>query len=236
MDLAATARAEAADFGSDDAPHAATLHAVPAREPLPPTVIKILDGTLRVIANRGARRLSMSDVIEASGVSRGTLYKYFSTKDDVLSAVSEFISINFENGVRDAANQHRDPIDRFRAVMRFFATYTSESTPDRIFEFEPAFHMDFFRTHFDRHRTAVGDALAQTFDHLDCIAGVAIDRATVVEALVRMQLSTLIVPPDAHWTERWMHSAEDIQSWIMTISGSVLPKQSTGSFPSKKET
>jgi DNA-binding phage protein len=56
---------------------------------LSPSVIRILSGALDAIASRGARRLSMSDIIEASGVSRGTLYRYFSNKEEVLSAVAE---------------------------------------------------------------------------------------------------------------------------------------------------
>ena len=62
---------------------------------LSPSVIKILSGAIDVIANRGARRLSMSDIIDTSGVSRGTLYRYFSNKDEVLAAVSEFVCTGF---------------------------------------------------------------------------------------------------------------------------------------------
>lgn len=194
-------------------------------EPLSPSVIKILEGAIRAIGARGARRLSMSDVIEASGVSRGTLYKYFSDKNDVLSAVSEFVSLNFENGVREAAAAHRDPIERFRAVMLFYSAYTQDQAPARVLEFEPAFHLEFFRTHFTRHKMAVGDALAQTFDHLDSLCRVALDRDVVVESLVRMQLSTLIVPADPRWTTQWDAAAEQITSWIMTLAGIVPPEQ-----------
>ena len=62
--------------------------AVPEVE-LSPSVIRILSGALDAIAARGVKRLSMSDIIDASGVSRGTLYRYFSNKDQVLSAVAE---------------------------------------------------------------------------------------------------------------------------------------------------
>jgi AcrR family transcriptional regulator len=196
-------------------------------EPLSPSVIKILEGAIRAIGARGARRLSMSDVIEASGVSRGTLYKYFSDKDDVLSAVSEFVSVNFENGVREAAAAHRDPIDRFRAVMRFYSAYTDDQAPARVLEFEPAFHLEFFRTHFTRHKAAVGDALAQTFDYLESLCGASLDRDVIVESLVRMQLSTLIVPADPRWAAQWDAAAEDIQSWIMTLAGIVPPERET---------
>ena len=53
---------------------------------LSPSVIRILSGALDAIASRGVKRLSMSDIIDASGVSRGTLYRYFSNKDEVLGA------------------------------------------------------------------------------------------------------------------------------------------------------
>ena len=53
------------------------------------SIQKIMDGTLRAINSIGARRLSMSDISESSGVSRGTLYRYFASKEEVLAAFSE---------------------------------------------------------------------------------------------------------------------------------------------------
>ena len=41
------------------------------------SVKKIMDGTLRAINSIGARRLSMSDISESSGVSRGTALPLF---------------------------------------------------------------------------------------------------------------------------------------------------------------
>jgi AcrR family transcriptional regulator len=187
-------------------------------ERLPTSVVKILEGALRAIGSRGARRLSMSDISDASGVSRGTLYRYFSTKEEVLAAVSEFVSLNFESGVREAADRHDDPLERLRAVMRFFAQFTIERSPDRIFEIEPAFHLDFFRSHFDRHKTAVGDALGRTFDHLDAVNGEPLCRETIVEALVRMQLSTLIVSGSRSWVETWDNAPEKMNHWIMELA------------------
>lgn len=188
-------------------------------ERLPTSVVKILEGALCVIGNRGARRLSMIDISDASGVSRGTLYRYFSTKDEVLAAVSEFVSVNFETGVKDAADSCENPIDRFRAVMQFFASFTVERTPAGIFEIEPAFHLDFFRSHFDRHKTAVKSALRQSFDYLDTLRPEKLNRETIVEALVRMQLSTLIVPATAEWTTIWNSAPEILERWIVELAG-----------------
>jgi len=185
---------------------------------LSPSVIKILSGAIDVIANRGARRLSMSDIIGTSGVSRGTLYRYFSNKDEVLAAVSEFVCTGFENGIRDSGQGIADPIERFKAVMQFYARYTSENSPDRVFEVEPGLHLAFFRSRFARSTIAVQDALGPVFDHFDSLVGEAINRDTFVETLVRMQLSTLLVPASEEWLQIWNDTAENVQKWALKIA------------------
>jgi AcrR family transcriptional regulator len=185
---------------------------------LSPSVIKILSGAIDVIASRGARRLSMSDIIDTSGVSRGTLYRYFSNKDEVLAAVSEFVCTGFENGIRDAGQGIADPIERFRAVMQFYARYTNENSPDRVFEVEPGFHLAFFRSRFARYKIAVRDALDPVFDHLENLVGEPINRDAFVETLVRMQLSTLLVPASDEWLRIWNDTAENLQKWALKFA------------------
>lgn len=185
---------------------------------LSPSVIKILSGALDAIASRGVRRLSMSDIIDASGVSRGTLYRYFSNKDEVLAAVSEFVCTGFENGIREAGQGIADPMVRFRAVMQFYARYTNENSPDRVFEVEPAFHLAFFRSRFARYKVAVKDALDPVFDHLDGLIGEAINRDAFVETLVRTQLSTLLVPASDEWLRLWNETPETIQTWALKLA------------------
>jgi AcrR family transcriptional regulator len=185
---------------------------------LSPSVIRILSGALDAIAARGAKRLSMSDIIDASGVSRGTLYRYFSNKEEVLAAVSEFVCVGFENGVREAGEGIADPIERLKSVMQFYGRYTSENSPDRVFEIEPAFHLAFFRSRFSRYKKAVIDAIEPTFDYLEDLLGVPIDREAFVELLVRNQLSTLLVPASDEWKQLWNDTADNIQKWALAIS------------------
>jgi AcrR family transcriptional regulator len=191
-------------------------------EPPRSSVLKILEGALIAIGRNGSRRLSMSDICSASGVSRGTLYRYFSTKDDVLAAVSEFVSTNFENGVRSAADQHLDPIERFRAVIRFFADFTVERTPDRIFEVEPGFHLDFFRSHFARHKLAVREALNVTLNFIEQRLSTTIDRDGFAETLIRLQLSTMIVPAGTQWNALWEASPDTLERFILMTVGQPL--------------
>ena len=198
---------------------AAETEAEPTPEvELSPSVIRILSGALDAIASRGAKRLSMSDIIEASGVSRGTLYRYFSNKDEVLVAVAEFVCVGFETGIRDAGNGIPDPMERFKSVMQFYGQYTIENSPDRVFEVEPAFHLAFFRSRFDRYKQAVLEALEPTFDYFDGLLGEPMNREAFVETLVRMQLSTLLVPASDEWKQLWDDTAENVQKWALKIA------------------
>lgn len=183
-----------------------------------PSVIKILSGALDAIAERGVRRLSMSDIIEASGVSRGTMYRYFSNKEDVLAAVAEFVCTGFETGMREAAEGIEDPIERFRQVMLFYARYTNENSPDRVFEVEPRFHLSFFRSRFNRYKVAVYSALQPTFEYLEAKLGKKINTEGFVEVLVRLQLSTLLVPADENWFALWNESADNLENWVLDLA------------------
>ncbi|NBU84366.1 MAG: TetR/AcrR family transcriptional regulator [Sphingomonadaceae bacterium] len=187
---------------------------------LSPSVIRILSGALDAIASRGVKRLSMSDIIDASGVSRGTMYRYFSNKDEVLVAVAEFVCVGFEIGVREAGEGIADPIERFKSVMRFYGRYTVENSPGRVFEVEPAFHLAFFRSRFGRYKLAVLDALQPTFDHLDGLIGEPLNRDAFVETLVRTQLSTVLIPASDTWNALWNDTAANVEKWALKIAAS----------------
>jgi AcrR family transcriptional regulator len=183
-------------------------------------VIRIISGALDAIAARGVKRLSMSDIIDASGVSRGTLYRYFSNKDQVLSAVAEYVCTGFENGIREAGRGIEDPILRLKTVMQFYARYTVENSPGRVFEVEPAFHLAFFRSRFVRYKQAVSEVLEPTFDYLDTLLSEPMNRDGFVEGLVRIQLSTLLIPASDQWQQVWNDSADTIQKWALAIAAS----------------
>ena len=63
---------------------------------------RILTAGLELIGRRGVRRLGMRELAEAAGVSRGTLYRYFPSKEHVLAAAAAFDGQRFTDGL-DAA-------------------------------------------------------------------------------------------------------------------------------------
>lgn len=53
---------------------------------LPPRVVELVRSTYRVMARRGSHRLSLQDIAEEAGVSKGLLLYHFKSKDNLLLA------------------------------------------------------------------------------------------------------------------------------------------------------
>jgi AcrR family transcriptional regulator len=163
------------------------------------TELKILQGAIAALARQGSRALSMRDIAHSAHVSRGTLYRYFSTKEEVLREVSEFISTSFEQRLQAIALRHTDPLQRLEAVMALQLELANEKYIARIGMIEPALVLEFLRSHFDRHALAMGTVLAPLFDLIEQRTGIALDRELFTAALLRVHLSTVIVPADQEW-------------------------------------
>ncbi len=56
------------------------------------TRVKIVEAATRTFAKHGARKTAMSDIAEAAGVSRQTLYALFGNKDDLVAATITYIA------------------------------------------------------------------------------------------------------------------------------------------------
>ncbi len=197
-------------------------------ERLPSSALKVLEGAVRVLGRRGMSDLSIESVCKVSGVSRATLYRYFPTRDDLLDAVFEFICVEFENGVTLEAARHEDPVQRFAAVMEFLPKYTAERGLIRIFEADPSFHLVFFRSHFARHRASIEAALNPVFDWIEAQGSLRVSRAATADRLIRLQISSLLIPQDAIWSEAWNDAVacadRMMEHWIVAQPTPSRPK------------
>lgn len=165
------------------------------------SVEKILNGALSALSRRGSKKLTMGDIGDAAGVSRGTLYRYFSSKEEVLLAMSEAVSRSFETGMAEITAAEPGVVGRAREVLAFQWVLALQEQNNRILDVEPEFVLAFLRSHFERHVAAMADALIPVVDRLEDALGSKIDRRLLAEAFVRMELSTLIVPGNDKWNE-----------------------------------
>src|ERR1700735_1018715 len=83
---------------------------------------RILAATAEVLGRNGKRKLSLSDVAVQAGVSRPTLYRWFASKEDLLSAFSKYERQTFESGM-GRARARLKRADKLDAAWRFILKY-----------------------------------------------------------------------------------------------------------------
>jgi len=86
----------------------------------------LVDAAERCFEARGVAATTMSDVAEAAGVSRTTLYKRFAVMEDVLQAVFIREFDRFEARLRPKLEPLRDPAERLIEIV----VATAENVPD----------------------------------------------------------------------------------------------------------
>ncbi|WP_421840447.1 TetR/AcrR family transcriptional regulator [Mycobacterium sp.] len=93
------------------------------------TVEKVLDAAEHLIHRRGYDGFSMADLVSASGVSNGSVYHHFGTKDGVLGALLLRVVENYQNSILIVLDDHPDdPEQTVHAIVTTHLQWT-ESHP-----------------------------------------------------------------------------------------------------------
>ncbi len=72
---------------------------------------QLIDASIKVFATKGYRSASITDIIEAAGVARGTFYLYFDSKLDAFHAVMDrFLDLYKEVVDRELARSYANPL------------------------------------------------------------------------------------------------------------------------------
>jgi AcrR family transcriptional regulator len=87
----------------------------------------ILDTTAALVAERGLRSVTMSEIAENSGIGRATLYKYFPDVDAIVLAWHERQIAGHLAGLIEVRDRAGGPIERLRAVLEAYALMTRGS-------------------------------------------------------------------------------------------------------------
>jgi AcrR family transcriptional regulator len=97
---------------------------------------RILDATLEVLARSGPRKLSLSAVAAAAGVSRPTLYRWFPSKKGLLDAFGRYEQRKYDDGIGDAvAGLEGQAL--LEAVLRFIVELQHSYSLRRLVDIEP---------------------------------------------------------------------------------------------------
>jgi AcrR family transcriptional regulator len=171
---------------------AGNLH---AGELNPRTRARILDGALQAIARHGLAKLGMSDVSEHAGVSRGTLYRYFPSREELLQSLAAAESERFQRRVVEAVRGAPMGEARLRAALQHVARYVNEHPAiPRLIETEPAFVLRYLRDQFPALCAATGSFLAPLLAETRPIRRGVATTEQLVEWLTRMMISAVLFP------------------------------------------
>lgn len=70
-----------------------------------------------MLASKGVRDTSISDIVKAAGVAQGTFYLYFANKDEVILAVAQTVAEQIVEAITTQLSEPRLPaIERFRGL------------------------------------------------------------------------------------------------------------------------
>lgn len=77
---------------------------------------QILDAAIECFGRSGLHGATIDDICTASGLSKGAVYGYFASKDDIVSAI-KVESVQRDAAVIREATQRRDPEEAVRAML-----------------------------------------------------------------------------------------------------------------------
>lgn len=79
--------------------------------------MEILHVAMRVFARKGVVKTKMIDIATAAGIGKGTIYEYFSSKEDIFKNAFVFFFQNLENSIQHVLSRTEDPVEQLNLLM-----------------------------------------------------------------------------------------------------------------------
>src|SRR6516165_2827175 len=159
-----------------------------------PTEERILIAALGLIGRQGVQRLGMAQIADAAGVSRGTLYRYFPSRDHVLAAAADYDEVRFRAGLDEALAQVQAPEERIVAFVGYAFEFIRSHPARPLFESEPGFVLSYLLDHLPALRGELIERLGDALDAVPAVAEGALEREQLADVIVRLFLSSWIIP------------------------------------------
>jgi AcrR family transcriptional regulator len=101
-----------------------------------------LDATAALVAKHGLRSVTMSQIAEATGIGRATLYKYFPDVEAILHAWHERQIAGHLRQLAEARDHASEPRQRLQAVLEAYALISHQSHGHRDGDLAALLHRD----------------------------------------------------------------------------------------------
>lgn len=77
---------------------------------------EIIQAALEVVGRNGVRTLTIAAIAASAGMSEANIYRHFSGKDDIYSAVAEFIGSSVMSNASAIAGGSRKPLEKLETI------------------------------------------------------------------------------------------------------------------------
>lgn len=152
---------------------------------------RILTAARRLVVQQGARRLSLTDVATLAGVSRPTVYRYFPTKEDLLTALGKLEYRRLNVAMQEAISGVSG-LERLEAAVDVVAAFLREQPPRSLVDLDPGFVNDEMARVLPTVTEVLAAVLTQGADEADIT--LPADPHDMAGAIARIALSHYIFP------------------------------------------
>jgi len=165
---------------------------------VPATRDRILEAALLSMGRVGLRRMTMSDISERAGLSRGTVYRYFPSKEDLLAVLAQYEQDRFADGLRGALAGVPEDELRLERVAEYIITYLRQHPAlTLLIDTEPAFVLGFLRRQLPVFHRITEELLAPVMRNASPVREGLVTVAELNELLLRVVLSVFLVPGES---------------------------------------
>jgi AcrR family transcriptional regulator len=172
-------------------------------DPRERTRARILDGAAEAVARHGLSKLDMGDVSESAGVSRGTVYRYFRGRDELLAELSVHESLRFWEGCIEGLRGAPSPEARIRLLLLRATRQVAEHPAlQRLLETDPAFVLGAVQRQFPTIRAQLHEVLAPHLEATALVEGGVVELDQLVDWLTRLLITVFLIPGPRDETDR----------------------------------
>ena len=174
---------------------------------------RLLEGAVRAVASRGLTKLGMSDVSEFAGVSRGTVYRYFSNTEELLSELGRREAESFEQQVYETLEKvPTTSAERLRLVLDAIEKLARDHPLiQRLPETDPGFVLTAVRERFPEIRETFQRLLAPLLEESDPVRRGGADAKQLASWMARVMVSMFLFPePDPQEAARSMRTVYEM--------------------------
>jgi AcrR family transcriptional regulator len=102
---------------------------------------EIVQAALEVVGSKGVRALTISAIANSAGMSEANIYRHFTGKDEIYSALAEFIGSSIMGNAATIAGGSRKPLEKLETIFFSHITLITEHPGIPRFIFSDDIHL-----------------------------------------------------------------------------------------------